>query len=121
MKARHISLTILAGSTAAISFAALAAAQNQNGETVGQHFLYQASMLPAPYATPASAQRSTKAEDPNLGELQLPAGFHANLFADRLSNARWLQMAPNGDVLLAEADANKITLLRDADNDGKAE
>src|SRR5262249_32003477 len=53
--------------------------------------------------------------------LQLPPGFHANLFADKLSDARWLQMAPNGDVLLAEAEANKITLLRDTDGDGKAE
>src|ERR1700693_2426048 len=96
------------------------AQNNQNHENVGQHFQFMASNLPPPYATPASAQRSTKAEDPDLGKLQLPPGFKANLFADGLSNARWLQMTPNGDVLLAEADANKITLLRDADGDGKA-
>src|SRR5258706_284630 len=96
-------------------------AQNTNRETVGQHFLFQASAIPAPYATPASAQRSTKAEAPSEAKLTLPPGFRANLFATGLDNARWLQMAPNGDVLLAEAEANKITLLRDADGDGKAE
>ena len=80
-----------------------------------------ASNLPPPYATPADAQRSKKAEDPNLGKLQLPPGFKANLFAEGLSDARWLQMTPNGDVLLAEAEAGKITLLRDVDGDGKAE
>jgi glucose/arabinose dehydrogenase len=106
---------------AAIWAGAAIAQNNQNHETVGQHFQFMASNLPPPFATPATAQRSTKSEDPNLGKLQLPPGFHANLFADGLSNARWLQMAPNGDVLLAEADAGKITLLRDADGDGKAE
>src|SRR6185295_20101059 len=105
-----------------VAWGGVAIAQNNmNGETVGQHFQFLASNLPPPYATPASAQRSTKAEDPNLGKLQLPPGFQANLFANGLSDARWLQIAPNGDVLLAEAEAGKITLLRDADGDGKAE
>src|SRR5215472_2081258 len=106
---------------AAIWAGAAIAQNNQNHEAVGQHFQFLASNLPPPYATPADAERSTKSEDPNIGKLQLPAGFQANLFADKLSNARWLQMAPNGDVLLAEAEAGKITLLRDADGDGKAE
>src|SRR6185503_7770538 len=69
-------------------------AQNMNGETVGQHFQYLASALPAPYATPATAQRSTKAAAPQEQRLQLPPGFSANLFATGLDNARWLQMAP---------------------------
>src|SRR6185369_7910266 len=106
---------------AAIWAGAAIAQNNQNREAVGQHFQFLASNLPPPYATPADAQRSTKAEDPNLGKLQLPAGFQANLFASGLTDARWLQMAPNGDVLLAEAEAGKITLLRDANGDGTAE
>jgi glucose/arabinose dehydrogenase len=106
---------------AAVWAGASFAQNNQNNESIGQHFQFMASNIPTPYATPASAQRSTKAQDPDLGKLQLPPGFKANLFADGLSNARWLQMAPNGDVLLAEAEAGKITLLRDADGDGKAE
>src|SRR5258706_8898642 len=77
--------------------------------------------LASPYATPASAERSAKAQEPAEANLKLPAGFRANLFASGLDNARWLQMTPNGDVLLAEAEAGKITLLRDADGDGKAE
>ena len=111
----------LAVGAAAWAGTAIAQSDNQNHETVGQHFQFMASNLPAPYATPADAQRSKKAEDPNLGKLQLPPGFKANLFAEGLTDARWLQMTPNGDVLLAEAEAGKITLLRDADGDGKAE
>jgi glucose/arabinose dehydrogenase len=111
----------LAAGAAVWAGAAIAQANNPNHETVGQHFQFMASNLPPPYATPADAQRSKKAEDPNLGKLQLPPGFKANLFAEGLSDARWLQMTPNGDVLLAEAEAGKITLLRDVDGDGKAE
>jgi glucose/arabinose dehydrogenase len=108
------------------AFGGVAIAQNNmNQETIGQHFQFLASNLPAPYATPASAQRSTKAEDPNLGKLQLPPGFKANLFADGFANARWLQMAPNGDVFLAEAqvqgDNGRITVLRDTNGDGRAD
>src|SRR5262245_32013440 len=80
-------------------------AQNMNGETVGQHFQFLASALPAPYATPASAERSKQAEPPSETKLTLPPGFHANLFATGLSDSRWLYMAPNGDVFLAEAQA----------------
>jgi glucose/arabinose dehydrogenase len=78
------------------------------------------------------------------------AGFTVNAFATGLDHPRWLHVLPNGDVLVAESaappqpdltrglmgwimqlgmrwagadvpSANRITLLRDADGDGKAE
>jgi glucose/arabinose dehydrogenase len=77
---------------------------------------------------------------------QAPAGFGVALFAGGLDNPRWLYVLPNGDVLVAESrtekvggeipppllegftragllgkSANRITLLRDADRDGRAE
>ena len=54
-------------------------------------------------------------------------GFTVTLFADKLSSPRWLYVLPNGDVLVAESmgepdrSPNKVTLLRDADHDGRAE
>ena len=54
-------------------------------------------------------------------------GFTVTLFADKLSSPRWLYVLPNGDVLAAESmgepdrSPNKVTLLRDADHDGRAE
>jgi glucose/arabinose dehydrogenase len=76
-------------------------------------------------------------------------GLRVNAFATGLDHPRWLQVLPNGDVLVAEAmtvaradmrnlfdyvmfstmrradavgvSANRITLLRDADGDGVAE
>lgn len=78
-----------------------------------------------------------------------PKGFTVSLYADKFVHPRWIYVLPNGDVLVAEANtpvsdrdrrertpeqlaqqeaaktrgpsANRITLLRDADRDGKPE
>lgn len=34
---------------------------------------------------------------------------------------RWMALAPNGDVFVADSRANRIIVLRDTDNDGKAD
>jgi glucose/arabinose dehydrogenase len=79
---------------------------------------------------------------------QAAPGLRVNAFAADLDHPRWLQVLPNGDVLVAEANsvtrsprslfdyamvstmqragamgvsANRITLLRDEDGDGVAE
>ena len=78
---------------------------------------------------------------------EAPAGFEVTRYAEGLINPRWLYVLPNGDVLVAEANtepkgqkdlaravesgkvqsqyigdsANRITLLRDSDGDGKPE
>src|SRR6202012_994324 len=78
-----------------------------------------------PYATPAV---STESKDVARGANQMPEvpqGFKSSIFADKLTNARWMAVAPNGDVFLAEpGDANgagKVTLLRDSKASGKAD
>ncbi|MEO6279752.1 sorbosone dehydrogenase family protein [Roseateles sp.] len=85
------------------------------------------------------------------GQTPTPAtGLQVQAFATGLDHPRWLQVLPNGDVLVAESNApprpddgkgikawvqklfmkragaavpsaNRITLLRDADGDGRAE
>ncbi|SEL60627.1 Glucose/arabinose dehydrogenase, beta-propeller fold [Stigmatella aurantiaca] len=76
-----------------------------------------------------------------------PEGFQVSRFADGLRNPRWIYVLPNQDILVAEASsefkddedrkeaqasgkaqsqnlgnsANQITLLRDANGDGKPE
>ena len=77
---------------------------------------------------------------------QAPAGFKVTKFADGFRNPRTAYVAPNGDILISEAEsmpdkakmlaaklsgkdlsqnlgksANRITLLRDADRDGVPE
>ncbi|WP_338815287.1 sorbosone dehydrogenase family protein [Bernardetia sp. Wsw4-3y2] len=78
--------------------------------------------IPAPYATESVAKRYglSKWEDKTP---KAPAGFTVTKFADNLDNPRWTYIAPNGDYFVSEANtvksANRITLLRDTDNDGK--
>ena len=77
--------------------------------------------LPWPGATPSASNPAHQAPVPAGAPLRVLAGFFANRFADGFEHARWLAVAPNGDVFLAETDAGKITVLRDADGDGVAE
>jgi len=96
---------------------------------------------------PTLKMPTAKGWDP--GQLPIAApGLKVNAFATDLDHPRWIEVLPNGDVLVAEAtnqdrpprsvfdyamvstmrraaamgvSANRITLLRDADGDGVAE
>ena len=89
-------------------------------EAPGQHFELSPDRLAPPHATLAVDDHSLRVPRPANAALVLPAGFVSNLFAEGLSHARWLAVAANGDVFLAESSAGKITLLCDANGDGKA-
>ena len=79
------------------------------------------SSLPKPYATAAVENSSQGIARPSGALPQAPNGFAVSLFADNLTNPRWMAVAPNGDVFLAEPDGNRITLLRDAKGTGHAD
>src|SRR5262249_844896 len=83
-----------------------------------------ASPLPPPFATPWYRKATRAVGAPDGHRLTVPAAFHVNVFADKLTLARFMALAPNGDIFLSEPAARgigKITILRDADNDGVAE
>ncbi|MDX2221675.1 MAG: PQQ-dependent sugar dehydrogenase [Rhodospirillaceae bacterium] len=77
--------------------------------------------LAAPYATPHASNFAQSLSLPAVPTLAVPAGFAVNLYAQGLSSARNLIVAANGDVFVAEENANRVRLLRDADGDGRAE
>jgi glucose/arabinose dehydrogenase len=59
---------------------------------------------------------------PAGAELNMPPGFVVSTFAEGgFRNPRWMALAPNGDVFLADSDADSVVILRDADGDGAAE
>ena len=102
-------------------------------------------MLPAPYATKSAQHFSNVIGWPEGKTPQAPAGFVATEFARDLLSPRWLYVAPNGDIFVAESNterkgaknavvnavtgrdksersgesANRITLLRDTNHDGQ--
>jgi glucose/arabinose dehydrogenase len=79
--------------------------------------------LPAPFDTPWYRKITRVVAMPDDHQLTLPSGFHVSRFADKLQFARFMALAPNGDVFLAEPsrESARITVLRDADRDGVAE
>lgn len=77
--------------------------------------------LPEPYASESVANSPRRIARPEGARPAVPEGFRANLFAGGLDHARWLAVAPGGDVFLAEPGPGRITVLRDADGDGRAE
>jgi glucose/arabinose dehydrogenase len=59
---------------------------------------------------------------PANAQLTLPPGFSIDVFAEGgFKTLRWAMEGPGGEVFVTDTTANTITVLRDADNDGKAE
>jgi glucose/arabinose dehydrogenase len=86
-------------------------------------FALTLQQLPPPFETPWFRKPTRVVAMPEGHQLTVPAGFSVGVFASGLQFARFMALAPNGDVFLAEpvARAGKITVLRDADHDGVAE
>jgi glucose/arabinose dehydrogenase len=93
---------------AAVAFAGTAFA----ADTPGTKHQISVQNLPKPYATPAVDNSSQTVLRPPGAMPQVPKGFSISVYASGLSDPRWMALAPNGDVFLAEPDAGKITLLR---------
>lgn len=91
------------------------------GPEPGERFKVEARDMPKPHASPSVANSAKRVPRPDGAVLRVPAGFSAGLFAAGLVHPRWLAVAPNGDVFVAESNLGRITLLRDADGDGRAE
>lgn len=107
--------------------------------------IVQVDSLPQPYATPSVKNFSKVLGWPEGKTPAAPPGFVVTKFADSLENPRWIYVLANGDVLVAESaaesnvvkkagevlsgkarsgsssSANRITLFRDANQDGYAE
>jgi len=86
-----------------------------------QHHEIRIDRLPKPFATPSAGNPPSVSAPPANATLHAPPGFHVSLFADKLGDPRAMLLAPNGDVILSEPGEGKITILRDANQDGVAE
>ncbi len=79
--------------------------------------------LPPPFDTPWFRKPTRTVAMPDGHRLTAPARFTVSMFADTLQLPRFMTLAPNGDVFVAEPfrNAATITVLRDADKNGVAE
>lgn len=81
----------------------------------------QKPKLPAPFAT-KSAGNGPDRDKPPAGFLPtVPPGFQINVYAANFKRPRWLTVAPNGDIFLADMGAGEIIVMRDAKGTGGAQ
>ena len=77
--------------------------------------------LPPPFAT-KSAGNPPEEQKPPKGFLPtVPQGFQINIFATDFKEPRWLTVAPNGDIFLADTHGGTIYILRDPGHTGGAQ
>ncbi|MDB5284417.1 MAG: L-sorbosone dehydrogenase [Bacteroidota bacterium] len=109
-----------------------------------QAYTLPGDTLPEPYATKSAKNFSKVLGWKSTQKPVAPQGFIVSRFADSLKSPRWIYVAPNGDILVAEVNhsagligkivdavtgksksghddesANRITLFRDVNEDGK--
>lgn len=83
---------------------------------------YDPARLPPPFHTESARRNSRVVPPPPGAKLTVPRGFKVNVFAEGGFNVpRWMALAPNGDVFLADSRANSVLVLRDKNKDGVAE
>lgn len=117
--------------------------ENAGKENIVATSTHETVNLPAPYATKSSTVVSKVTGWPQGKTPVAPEGFTVKKFADGLENPRWIYAGSNGDIFISEASteknvvkqvktivngkakagnisgsADRITLLRDADQDG---
>lgn len=81
--------------------------------------------LVAPFSSESVTKNSDVVGWPEDKTPIAPDGFTVTRFADELEHPRWAYVAPNNDIFIAESNtknsADRITLLRDTDNDGEVD
>jgi glucose/arabinose dehydrogenase len=81
-----------------------------------------ANALPKPFETKSAFHGSKIVPQPAAAQIHLPKGFKIGVFAEGgFTQPRWMALAPNGDVFVADSRANSIIVLRDKNKDGVAE
>ncbi|HEY2342392.1 MAG TPA: PQQ-dependent sugar dehydrogenase [Chthoniobacteraceae bacterium] len=75
--------------------------------------------LPKPYATPSAQNGPNVVAGPEGAVPLVPAAFEIRRYASGFRNPRKLLTAPNGDIFVAESEADEIRILRESKHDGK--
>jgi len=114
----------LAGAVSAIAVVSAALVAGQ-ARPEGSGPLHKYHITPSDIPAPATgtANPPMVIARPAGAELSLPPGFKIDVFADegQFRTLRYIIEGPDGDVFAADVTANTITILRDTNNDGKAD
>lgn len=75
--------------------------------------------LPKPDVTKSTSNSAGLAERPQGARPRLPPGFSAELVASGIANPRVVRIAPNGDLFVADSEANRVRVFRLAEGSAK--
>jgi len=81
----------------------------------------QKPKLPAPFASKSAGNGPEKVRPPAGFLPSVPQGFRVNVFATSFKRPRWLTVAPNGDIFLADMGSGEIIVMRDPEHTGGAQ
>jgi glucose/arabinose dehydrogenase len=81
----------------------------------------QKPKLPAPFATHSAGNGPGRTKPPAGFLPTVPPGFRLSVFATNFKRPRWLTVAPNGDIFLADTGAGEIVVMRDPQHTGGAQ
>jgi glucose/arabinose dehydrogenase/cytochrome c2 len=70
-----------------------------------------ANSLPPPFATASTRNNSSVVPKPSGASLSVPPGFHVDTFISSLTGPRKMLVASNGDILVTEMRAGRVTVL----------
>ena len=83
---------------------------------------FDPAKLPPPFHSESARRPSVQKNQPENAKMFLPRGFKLNVFAEGdFRYPRWMALAPNGDIFVADSRANSVIILRDTNKDGTAD
>ena len=65
--------------------------------------------------------KETKPTEAHVQSLKLPSGFRISKFAEEVGKPRMIKVSANGTVYVTDRDSGTVTMLVDANGDGKAD
>jgi glucose/arabinose dehydrogenase/cytochrome c2 len=77
----------------------------------GRPHRISANSLPPPFATASTRNNSSVVPKPSGASLSVPPGFHVDPFISSLTGPRKMLVVSNGDILVTEMRAGRVTVL----------
>lgn len=126
MKSRTISVTFLVVAVAVVACGQRNREANKANQasaaSASSHYEIKPSDLPPPKIENEVNNGPRVIPRPEGAKLTMPPGFEISTFAEGgFTRPRWMALAPNGDVFVADSRGGKVVVLRDTNKDGVAE
>jgi len=126
MRTRTISVSFLVVAIASVACGQknldVNKATKASAASPSSHYEIKPSDLPPPKIENEVNNGPKVIERPEGAKLTMPPGFEISTFAEGgFTRPRWMALASNGDVFVADSRGGKVVVLRDTNKDGVAE